>query len=631
MHGRVVLTDAPAFPEERRLDQPAVRAYRAGLASPKRRGFGLGLLDGDADAFLVEDSLPLAVHDRDDARIEALTFAPRGRPGAVQVVRVAARDEELEVSIGWDGDVRLARAEYTQLTPGGPLPPVAEEPISGVDGRVLWIEDRGLGAAAAIALPASVVVPAGTSVPLIVALAVGISLRDVVREATSLAGEGLELVEQEVGERRRWWQGVGLAGPSGGTAGPSGSAGADPDHTTRRGIAYVLDCAAAEVPDPRDGTAPSASPAVAMLADHEILPLVWTRDAYYCCRALLALAGRDQALPGGDGDAVGDGRAVGDERALSIVLRFLEWLFVVAERPAGWWPRASLASGAAKDPAFQLDQQLFPLLLLDDVVRLAKDPLTARRYAVTRDGVVAALLAKRSASGLIATDETPADDPLEQPYHFSSHVLLWRVLREVDPRAAEEVRAATRKAFMRDGRFAYAVGGPPEAGISGRTGGRARSRARRQPGRVADPAHASVVGAERDVRFYHDANDFPTVFAPGWGFCSADDPVWRATIEFAWSRENGSYFEGELAGLGSLHTRHPWPLGDLQKIVVARVLRDPAREQRAWERLERVQTWDALLPEAYDEATGAVASRHWFAWPSALRALLWLDRGLTAP
>ena len=184
-----------------------------------------------------------------------------------------------------------------------------------------------------------------------------------------------------------------------------------------------------------------------------------------------------------------------------------------------------------------------------------------------RDDVLHALLARRTPFGLIATDETPADDPLEQPFHFSSHVLLWRVLRDLDPRAASEVQAATRGGFTESGRFAYAVRG----------------------------------GGGDGARHYHDANDLPTVFAPAWGFCDADDPVWRATIEFAWSAANEGYFAGALGGLGSLHTRHPWPLGDLQEIVVARVLADAERERRALERLETVETWDGLLPEAYDE------------------------------
>jgi hypothetical protein len=80
-----------------------------------------------------------------------------------------------------------------------------------------------------------------------------------------------------------------------------------------------------------------------------------------------------------------------------------------------------------------------------------------------------------------------------------------------------------------------------------------------------------------------------------------------------------------------VHTPHPWPLGDLQEIVLARVTKDAARERRAKERLALVETWDGLLPEAYDEASGAVASRHWFAWPAALRALLEREPMLTAP
>jgi hypothetical protein len=554
VHGRVVLTDMAAFPEESRGDQPAARRYRAELASRSRRGFGLSLLRGDADALLVEDMLPLAVLESADARIEALTLAPRGRRGALQIVRVAARERPWYAPAEWTGTMRLARSAYTQLTPGGALPPAPERPTVGEDGRLVWVDDRELGAAAAIALPPATEVPANMSLPFVVAIAFGDTLEDAIREAVSLAGEGHELVGAEVRERRSWWVGIGRD--------------AESDHAVRRAAAYALDCAAAQA---RDGL-------VAVLADHEILPLVWTRDAYYVCRMLLGLAPREGRV-----SAVVDG--------------FLRWLFETAERPSGWWPRASLASGASKDPAFQLDQQLFPFLLLEDHARLTGETRFRDRYAPLRDEMLRALLARRTAFGLIATDETPADDPLEQPFHFSSHVLLWRVLRDLDPAAAAEVRDATRAGFTGSGRFAYAVRGAPGAG----------------------------------ARDYHDANDLPTVFAPGWGFCAVDDPVWRATIDFAWSAENEGYFAGPLGGLGSLHTPHPWPLGDLQEIVVARVRGDAERERRAWTRLERVETWDGLLPEAYDETTGAVASRHWFAWPAAMRALLALDPMLKAP
>ena len=556
VHGRVVLTDAPEFPDASRGDQTAARRYRADLAAPSRKGFGLALLAaGRAEALLVEDSLPLAVLDRHGyPRIEVITLAPRGRRGALQIVRVAARGEAVGIDTQWQGKLRLARAAYTQLTPGGALPAAPSHVTTGEDGQLIWFDDRALGASAAIALPSPAQVPAGMSLPFVVAIALAGTLDDAVREAVTLAGEGHDLVGAEVRERRAWWQGIGRD--------------AESDHAIRRATAYALDCAAAR----------AGEDLVALLADHEILPLVWTRDAYYVCRMLLELAPRDK-------------------RVRAVVDGFLRWLFEAAERPALWWPRASLASGAAKDPAFQLDQQLYPFLLLEDHARLTGDTALREEYAPARDAMLRALLARRTPFGLIATDETPADDPLEQPFHFSSHVLLWRVLRDLDPTAAAEVRNATLAGFTDAGRFAYAVRGARAEGS----------------------------------RHYHDANDLPTVFAPAWGFCAVDDPTWRATIGFGWSKANDGYVAGPYGGLGSLHTPHPWPLGDLQEIVVARTLGDAARERRGWERLDRVETWDGLLPEAYDETTGAVASRHWFAWPAAVRALLLLDRMLKAP
>jgi hypothetical protein len=547
VHGRVVLTAAPPFSGERH-DQRAVRVYRAGLAAPDHETFGLVLPDGAVTAFRTDDEWPLSVIDGPQARVDVKTIAPRGRTGAVQLVRLRAH--EAIAGPTFTGNVRLARAEYTQLTEGGPLPPAPTDPRSALAEGLFWIEDERLGAAAAIAWSAPRSFRAGELAPAGLAIAFGADRSAAADEARLLLGD--ERLAWEVDARRKYWSGLSLGGEG--------------DAAVRRGVAYALDCAASRVDD-----------AVAILADHVILPLVWTRDAYYVCRALLAVGAHEPLIA-------------------STIEGFARWLFERAERPDGWWPRASLASGQVKDRAFQLDQQLWPLLLVADSVRLSGGPAVSR-YGHACTEMLDALLAKRSAFGLIATAETPADDPLKQPYHFSSHVLLWRVLDAFGHPAAREVRDATLRHFTSEGRFAYAVAGPDG----------------------------------ESARHYHDANDFPTVFAPGWAFCPADDPRWRATIEFAWSVDNEGYFGSALAGLGSLHTPHPWPLGDLQEIVVARVRHDPARERRARERLQRVETWDGMLPEAYDETTGAVASRHHFAWPVALRALLERDPMLTAP
>jgi len=552
--GRLWLTATEPFPESLRDDEDAVRRHRAALAAPDRPSFGLSLLDVAAEAFPEESSVPHGVLEDESGRIEVWTIAPALRTGLAQLIRITAGRKPRVVVPEWSGRPRLGRADYTQITEGGtiPHPPVA--PIAGRDGTVLWIDDRVLDAAVAVVLPVPVEVGEGATAELILAIALGRDLQATLAEARAISKDGARLAADEMRARRTLWTGLGLD--------------SEPGYEVRRGVAYALDCAASRI----------SENVVAIITDHEILPLVWTRDAYYTCRALLSAAPRET-------------------RARAAVDGFITWLFEVAERPDGAWPRASLASGQAKDVAFQLDQQLYPLLLVADHARLTGENVMRERHGDACGATLDGLLGRRSTFGLVPTAETPADDPLRQPYHFSSHVLLWHVLRAFSHPSAEEIRAATLQHFAVDGRFAYAVTGPRGEG----------------------------------ARHYHDANDLPTVFAPGWGFCAASEPLWRETIAFAWSEANEGYFPGRFGGLGSLHTPRPWTLGDLQEIVVARVTADRDRESRARERLARVETWDGLLAEAYDEDTGAVAARHWFAWPAAFRALLEREPMLTAP
>lgn len=447
-------------------------------------------------------------------------FALRGTAdlvgGSIPRFRSASAELTVFAPAGRGGIVQLARG---QVEPSGAgtrweLQRAAYTQLT--EGGPLPPSASGLGAAASVTVRGAH------------AVAFGATQDDADREAQALAADATALLERELVLRR----GV------------------------SRDITWLLDCIACDI----------GEGAVALLADHQILPLVWTRDGYYVARALLSS---------------------GHPRAPAAVAGFLRWCFERAERPDGWWPRSSLATGQAKDRAFQLDQQLYPPLLLAEHAAMTGDRALLARHAADAGHVLDALLG-RADGGLVATAETPADDPLDLPFHFSSHVLLWRTLTAYG-RETEPLRARIRERFTQDGRFAYAVG---SAG----------------------------------ARHYHDANDLPTALATTWGFCRADDPVWLATVAHAWSERNAAYFTGRLGGLGSLHTRHPWPLGDLQRVIVARAMDDTGAERSAWDRLERVETWDGLLPEAYDERGGSVASRHWFAWPVALRALLLAER-----
>jgi hypothetical protein len=87
------------------------------------------------------------------------------------------------------------------------------------------------------------------------------------------------------------------------------------------------------------------------VTDHRILPLSWTRDAYWQARMLLATWKRG----GGPGD-------------VAIVADHLRWLFLRCERPDGRWVRSHYVDGRRKDRAFQADQQLYPILELTDFV-----------------------------------------------------------------------------------------------------------------------------------------------------------------------------------------------------------------------------------------------------------------------
>ncbi len=318
-----------------------------------------------------------------------------------------------------------------------------------------------------------------------------------------------------------------------------------------------------------------------ILTDHRLLPLSWTRDAYY--QALLLLV-------------AGEIEAVADH---------LRWLWRRCERPDGRWVRSHHANGRRKDLAFQADQQLYPLVELADFWRASGSLPRGVRWTPVVAQAWAAALGEIGSDGLIASGENAADDPAAAPFIAASQVLLWYAARrvgelcaagalELEPGRFDEVAAAVREAFdrllVRDGRWLYAT----------------------------DAAGRAVA--------YHDANDLVTALAPIWGFCSGDDPSWRATMQFALSSENPGFSPGRHGGLGSLHTPGPWTLGDVQAWLVGSLTGEGESAQEALGRLVHVAFEDGMLPEAYSAEDPQLRVRHWFAWPgAAFGGLLLLD------
>lgn len=556
-HGYVSLTTAPPFTEGERYNPAAVRAYRAGLAALE--GFGPHFADEIVarEACLLEDAVPqVRLSFVRGGQATITSFAHGG--GAVQIC------EFENVTPRWQGRIALQRCAYTQLTEGGPLPAVAVESRLRLHEGLLTLENPALGwAVAAAGLPAGeparqeiegavMVDLEGRAGIVVLCYAFGPDAEMAAQRARDLAAQDLHAaLEQQLMHWGQLWQ----AGPV--------------DPLARRGLVYGLSLA---VPD-GDG--------ICVLTDHMLLPLSWNRDAYYVMLALLHW----------------------QPQMADLVRGHLIWLFEMAERPDGLWGRCYLANGRIKDSAFQLDQQLFPLLELADYVLMTGDRATLERLAPHVGPLVETLLAMRAEGlSLLPTDETPGDDPIAYPYHLSSHILMWRVwgrLHELGlPGDFNKLAAAVREDIL--AHFVAEHGG------------------RRLLSYAAD--------GQGQHHFYHDANDTPLVLAPLWGLFASDDPLWRATLDFAFSDDNrGGAYDGRL---GSVHTPAPWPLGDLQELLLARLLQDPGREARVWAHLHCAAQWDGALPEAYDPVSCAVVSRHWFAWPGALLAYLSLGKDL---
>jgi hypothetical protein len=331
----------------------------------------------------------------------------------------------------------------------------------------------------------------------------------------------------------------------------------------------------------------------AILTDHRILPLSWTRDAYWQARLLLTTWSRG-----------------GHDEDEQVVADHLRWLFLRCERPDGRWARSHHADGRPKDRPIQADQQLYPLLELADYIhatgRLPQLPPEATWSDLAGDAWAVSLESIDENLGLIATEENPADDVPTNPYLLSDQVLLWhtatklaRVASKVglDADALTAVAQRVRETF----RAHFHIEGP------------------------LGEMWAYSVNGRGGVERYMDANDLPAALAPLWGFCPPDDRRWQTTMRYAFDPENPGFVEGPMGGLGSRHTPGTWTLGDIMGWTAFGLMEEESLSEAALERLVRSAFTDGMLPEAYDPEGSGSAVRHWFAWPGSALATLLLE------
>lgn len=305
----------------------------------------------------------------------------------------------------------------------------------------------------------------------------------------------------------------------------------------------------------------------------------------------------------------------------------LKWAHEVAERPHTFWHRSYVIAGKPKDgPTFQLDQQCYPLLELCDYSDAFPDDKTfvrdLVRGAAVRE-VLSSIVSRRDASsGLFPTDETPGDDAVDHPFHFSSHVLLWYTIYRI------------AKLFLEYG----APMGFSHQGVLDLAASTRRATLKHFIQRTEDEGSegaqmiAYLVDGLGTKTFYHDANDIPTIFAVQWGFLTSEAEIkaWRNTMAFALSPRNqlGYASGGDFSGLGSVHSKGPWPLGYFQELLYAHMTTDDAGREGAIKRIVGSMQWDGTFGEAVNSETGAVTSKAWFSWPGAMIGAMIVEEGL---
>ncbi|QWU17634.1 glycoside hydrolase family 125 protein [Paenibacillus sophorae] len=598
-HGFITLESAEPFPNDKWYDSEYVRLYRRRLIDQPRISegtAGFGILpkgsDWKQEFFLVLNHFPLIRFKRQNIEIDALfiPFHQDGKSGIIEqltVTNCGDKPESVPLTVG--GTLSLHRCSYGQLTEGGPIPiPPTDLAVTATDNR-LTIANLNLPAKASLYF-------FNGSDPLELQPMEKTTNRPVTylheTEIHLEHGESRELImvcrisaeEEETAfsldELQDWKEKALKEAPILNREGPS----SEEQFILQRNIDYILTCC----------SIPVGEDTVCIITDHQLLPLSWNRDSYYMIRLLLDSERRAQCIYGASYVPAFK------NQVQRTVKGHLLWMFEKAVRPSGYWGRAYLTNGFCKDNVFQLDQQCYPLLELCEYYDRFGDHQTVARILPKVNEILNMIMEyKDTERWLFQTGETPADDEVTYPYHFSSQVLVWHTLTSLAK--LNETFSFTSLELLEMARLVkrdildcfVTLHGDREL-------------------------FAYLSDLKGSFQLYHDANDLPTVYAPIWGFCNSNDPRWMNTMEFAFSKENkGGFYDGKFGGLGSVHTPHPWPLGDGQELLYSLLIGDVKREQQVQRKLAKIVQWDGLFPEAVNEHTGDVESRHWFSWPGA--------------
>jgi uncharacterized protein len=205
--------------------------------------------------------------------------------------------------------------------------------------------------------------------------------------------------------------------------------------------------------------------------------------------------------------------------------------------------------------------------------------------------------------GLIASLFRPSDDACVFPFLIPSNMMAVVALRQL---ATMHEAIAGDRAFAAEAR---ALADEVDAAI-------------RAHAIVDHPRHGRVFAFEIDgygsCVLMDDANAPSLISAPYLGYCSAADPIYRATRAMILSADNPWYFSGKFAdGVGSLHTvpGHVWPLAIIMRGLTSV---DESEIETTLRHLIASDGGTGFMHEAFDKDDPTQFSRPWFAWANGL-------------
>lgn len=116
-----------------------------------------------------------------------------------------------------------------------------------------------------------------------------------------------------------------------------------------------------------------------------------------------------------------------------------------------------------------------------------------------------------------------------------------------------------------------------------------------------------------------DDGNVPSLLSlPYLGFCSADDPIYKATRAYVLSEENPYYFQGKAGkGVGSPHTgpNRIWPIGIIMQAMTST---DEDEIVHCLQMLIGSHAGKGFMHESFDKDDTSKFTRSWFAWANTL-------------